>query len=162
MSDPLRPTPWRTLAITAVLGGGAMWLALTTIRSFDLDPPVVAWPTIVLLGVAALAGLGLAWVTWQRNHVVRRPADPTASVLTLAMGKAMILGGTALCAAYLAFSLFFLPRLDAAAPRDRVLRGAIAALVCAVLAIAGRLLERSCQVPDPPDDDEADQTADAS
>jgi hypothetical protein len=47
----------------------------------------------------------------------------------------------------------FLTRLDAAAPRDRVIRSAVAIVAGVVLCIMGLLLERACKVPLEPDED---------
>jgi sulfite exporter TauE/SafE len=56
---------------------------------------------------------------------------------------------------YFGFALMFLTRLDAAAPRDRVIRSALAIVAGIVLCIMGLLLERACKVPTEPDDEVA-------
>ena len=48
----------------------------------------------------------------------------------------------------------FLTRIDAAAPRDRVIRSGIAVLAGIALCITGLLLERACKVPGEDDDDD--------
>jgi Protein of unknown function (DUF3180) len=48
--------------------------------------------------------------------------------------------------------LMFLTRLDAAAPRDRVIRSAIAVVAGIVLCVMGLLLERACKVPTEPEE----------
>jgi hypothetical protein len=46
----------------------------------------------------------------------------------------------------------FLTRLDASAPRDRVIRSAVAVVAGIALCVMGLLLERACKVPTEPDD----------
>jgi hypothetical protein len=46
----------------------------------------------------------------------------------------------------------FLTRLDASAPRDRVIRSAVAVVAGIVLCVMGLLLERACKVPTEPDE----------
>ena len=53
---------------------------------------------------------------------------------------------------YFGFALMFLTRLDAAAPRDRVIRSAIAVVAGIVLCVMGLLLERACKVPTEPEE----------
>ena len=50
--------------------------------------------------------------------------------------------------------LMFVTRLDAAAPRDRVIRSAVAIVAGVVLCVMGLLLERACKVPTEPDEGE--------
>jgi hypothetical protein len=53
----------------------------------------------------------------------------------------------------------FVTRIDADAPRDRVIRSAVAVVAGVGLAVAGLLLERACRVPGPgPEEEEAEDT----
>ena len=48
----------------------------------------------------------------------------------------------------------FLTRIDAVAPRDRVIRSGVAVLGGIALCITGLALERACKVPGEDDDDD--------
>ena len=75
-----------------------------------------------------------------------------------ALGKASALAGALVAGGYFGFAVMFLTRLDAAAPRDRVIRSAVAIAAGVVLCVMGLLLERACKVPTEPDEgEEADE-----
>ena len=74
----------------------------------------------------------------------------------LVLGKASALAGAIVAGGYFAFALMFVTRIDAEAPRDRVIKSAIAVVVGIALAAAGLRLERACKVPGSDDDDEKD------
>ena len=84
-------------------------------------------------------------------QVRRERIEPQRAVAFLVLGKASALAG-ALVAGGAGFALMFLTRLDAAAPRDRVIRSALAVIAGIVLCVMGLLLERACKVPTEPDD----------
>lgn len=156
MAEPaLTPTRPRTLVLAALLGAAVAFLWLTVVTGFDLTVPEVPWATPVLLAAAAAAGAVLARVTHVRNHVVQRPGDPTRSVATLAIARAMMLGGALLGGGYLLFGLYFVPTMQAVSPRERVLRGLVTAAVAVLVVAAGWAVERACQAPRPPDDQES-------
>ena len=136
-----------------MFGGLAGWLIVITANALDLIPPSVPWtaPTGLVL-VAALVG-GLAYSTHQRIQVRRERIDPQRAVAFLVLGKASALGGAVVGGGYLAYALMFLTRLDAAGPRDRVIRSALAVLAGLALMITGLLLERACKVPRDHDED---------
>ena len=102
---------------------------------------------------AALVG-ALAYNTHQRIQVRRERVEPSRAVAFLVLGKASALAGALVAGGYLGFALMFLGRLDAAAPRERVIRSAVAIVAGIALCIAGLRLERACKVPR---DDEDDQ-----
>jgi hypothetical protein len=52
----------------------------------------------------------------------------------------------------------FVTRLDAAAPRDRVIRSAVAVVASLALCGVGLLLERACRVPGRRSDDDEDDS----
>ena len=97
----------------------------------------------------------MAYATHQRIQVRRERIEPQRAVAFLVLGKASALAGALVAGGYLGFALMFLTRLDAAAPRDRVIRSAIAVVAGIVLCVMGLLLERACKVPTEPDDDAA-------
>jgi H+/Cl- antiporter ClcA len=146
-------TPLRALVVAAIFGGLAGWLLVVTANAFDLIPPEVPWTApIGLILVAALVG-ALAYVTHQKIQVRRERMDPQRAVAFLVLGKASALAGALVAGGYFGFALMFLTRLDAAAPRDRVIRSAVAIVAGVALCVMGLLLERACKVPSEPDED---------
>ena len=146
-------TPFRALVVAAVFGGLSGWLVVVIANAFDLIPPEVPWTApIGLILVAALVG-ALAYATHQRIQVRRERIEPQQAVALLVLGKASALAGALVAGGYFAFALMFLTRLDAAAPRDRVIRSAVAIVAGVALCIMGLLLERACKVPTEPDED---------
>jgi H+/Cl- antiporter ClcA len=148
-------TPVRALVVAAMFGGLAGWLLGVTTNAFDMIAPEVPWsaPIGVIL-VTALVG-ALAYSTYQRIQVRRERMEPSRAVAFLVLGKASALAGAVLVGGYLAYALLFVNRLEAAAPRDRVIRSAITVLAGAALCGVGLLLERACRVPRDDDDDQA-------
>jgi H+/Cl- antiporter ClcA len=146
-------TPFRALVVAAIFGGLAGWLLVVTANAFDLIPPEVPWTApIGLILVSALVG-ALAYATHQRIQVRHERMDPQRAVAFLVLGKASALAGALVAGGYFGFALMFLTRLDAAAPRDRVIRSAVAIVAGIVLCIMGLLLERACKVPSEPDEE---------
>ena len=147
-------TPWRALLVAALFGGLAAWLVVVTANAFDMLPPRIPWSApIGLVVFAALVG-ALAWSTHQRLQVRRERMEPQRAVAFLVLGKASALAGAAVAGGYLGFALMFLTRIDAATPRDRVIRSAVAVVAGVALAIAGLRLERACKVPGLDDEDD--------
>ena len=151
-------TPRRALVVAALFGGLAGWLVVVTAGALDLIPPRIPWSApIGLVVFAALVG-ALAWSTHQRIQVRRERMEPQRAVAFLVLGKASALAGALVAGGYLGFALNFLTRLDAASPRDRVIRSAVAVVAGLALIVGGLLLERACKVPGS-DDDEQDPDA---
>ena len=120
---------------------------MVTANAFDLIPPEVPWTApIGLILAAALVG-ALAYLTHQRIQVRRERIEPSRAVAFLVLGKASALAGALVAGGYFGFALMFLGRLDADAPRERVIRSAVAIVAGIALCIAGLLLERACKVP---------------
>ncbi len=165
MADPSPPsggsidlTPLRALVVAALFGGLAGWLLVVIANAFDLTPPEVPWTApIGLILVAALVG-GLAYTTHQRIQVRRERMEPSRAVALLVLGKASALAGALVAGGYFAYALMFLTRLDAAAPRDRVIRSAVAVVAGLALCGVGLLLERACRVPGGRSDDDEDES----
>jgi H+/Cl- antiporter ClcA len=140
-------TPLRALVVAALFGGLTGWLLVVIFNAFDATPPEVPWTAPVgLVVVAALVG-GLAYTTHQRIQVRRERVEPSRAVGLLVLGKASALAGALVAGGYFAYALMFLTRLDAAAPRDRVVRSAVAVVAGLALCGLGLLLERACRVP---------------
>lgn len=152
-SGSVNLTPFRALVVAALFGGLAGWLLVVIANAFDLIPPEVPWTApIGLILVAALVG-ALAYATHQRIQVRHERMEPQRAVAFLVLGKASALAGALVAGGYFGFALMFLTRLDAAAPRDRVIRSAVAIVAGVALCIMGLLLERACKVPSEPDED---------
>jgi H+/Cl- antiporter ClcA len=148
----LRLTPFRTLVVAALFGGLAGWLLVVIANAFDVIPPEVPWTApIGLILVAALVGV-LAYSTHQRIQVRHERMEPQRAVAFLVLGKASALAGALVAGGYFGFAFMFLTRLDAAAPRDRVIRSVVAIVAGIVVCAMGLLLERACQVPTEPDE----------
>jgi H+/Cl- antiporter ClcA len=154
----LHLTPVRTLVVAALFGGLGGWLLVVIANAFDVIPPEVPWTApIGLILVAALVGV-LAYATHQRIQVRHERMEPQRAVAFLVLGKASALAGALVAGGYFGFAFMFLTRLDAAAPRDRVIRSAVAIVAGIVLCAMGLLLERACKVPAEPDEGtEADE-----
>lgn len=148
-------TPFRALVVAAVFGGLAGWLIVVVANAVDAVPPRIPWSAPIGLAVfAALVGV-LAYSTYQRIQVRRERMEPQRAVAFLVLGKASALAGALVAGGYFGFALLFLTRLDAAAPRDRVIHSAVAIVAGVALCIAGLRLERACKVPGSDDEDDA-------
>lgn len=131
---------------------------MVSANALDLVAPIVPWTApLALVLITALVGV-LAYTTRQRIQIRHERMEPQRAVAFLVLGKASALGGALVAGAYLGFALNFVGRMDAAGPRDRVIRSAVAVGVGIVLCVAGLLLERACKVPgnDEDNDLEAD------
>jgi hypothetical protein len=149
-------TPVRALVVAALFGGLAGWLLVITANALDLIPPEIGWSApIGLILAAALVG-ALAYFTHQRIQVRRERIEPSRAVAFLVLGKACALAGALVAGGYLGFALMFLGRLDADAPRERVIRSSVAIVAGIALCVAGLLLERACKVPRDEEDDQGD------
>jgi uncharacterized membrane protein len=153
-SGSVKLTPLRALIVAAMFGGLAGWLLGVTTNALDLIAPEVPWtaPIGVIL-VTAMVG-ALAYSTYQRIQVRRERVEPNRAVAFLVLGKASALAGAVVVGGYLGYALLFIGRLEAAAPRDRVIRSAVTVLAGAALCGVGLLLERACKVPRQDDDDQ--------
>jgi hypothetical protein len=152
----IKITPPRALAVAALFGALAGWLVVAAANGFDLVAPQVPWTAPVgLFLITALVGV-IAYSTFQRIHVRRQRIEPQRAVAFLVLGKASALAGALVAGGYLTYALMFITRLDAAAPRDRVIKSAVAAVAGIALAIAGLLLERACRVPKSDDEEEVE------
>ena len=150
----IKITPPRALAVAALFGALAGWLVVAAANSFDLTAPQVPWTApLGVFVIAALVGV-LAYTTYQRIHVHRERIDPQRAVAFLVLGKASALAGALVAGGYLTYALMFVTRLEAVAPRDRVIKSAIAVVAGVALTVAGLLLERACRVPKSDLDDE--------
>ena len=147
-------TPLRALVVAAVFGGLAGWLVVVVTSALGAVVPRIPWTAPIGLAVfAALVGM-LAYNTHQRIQVRRERMEPSRAVAFLVLGKASALAGALVAGGYLGFAVMFLTRLDAASPRDRVIRSAVAVVAGVALCVAGLRLERACKVPGSDDEDD--------
>ncbi len=158
----VEPTSRRALLVAAAFGAVAGWLVVVVANALDVVPPQVPWTApLALVVIAALVGV-LARTTHQQIQVRRQRVDPQRAVAFLVLGKASALAGSFVAAGYLAFALMFVARVDADAPRERVIRAGVAVAAGVVLMITGLLLERACRVPGGDDEDEPDRESGAT
>ena len=152
----VRTTSPRALAVAAIFGALSGWLIVAASNGFDLVAPQVPWTApIGVLIIAGLVGV-LAYTTHTRIQVRKERMDPQRAVAYLVLGKASALAGALIAGGYLAYALMFVTRMDADAPRDRVIRSAVAVVAGVGLAVAGLLLERACRVPGPGAEEEGE------
>ncbi|MBI4901746.1 MAG: DUF3180 domain-containing protein [Actinobacteria bacterium] len=152
----VQPTRLRALVLAALVGAGLTFLVMLSVSSFGTTMPVVPWTTPVLMFAGAAAAAVLARVTHVRNHVVRRPPDVNRSLATLAIAKALLIGGSLLAGGYLVFALFSVGHLDAPLPRDRLVIGLVTTVAAVGVVLAGWALERACRTPDDDEDENGD------
>lgn len=133
--------------VAALFGVLGAWLVVVISNSLDLLPPQVPWTAPVAIGLIAVLVGALAYNTSQRIQVRRERVDPQRAVTFLVLGKASALAGALVAGGYLTYGVMFLSRWEADAPRERVIKAAVAAIAGVALCVAGLLLERACKVP---------------
>jgi membrane protein implicated in regulation of membrane protease activity len=152
----VQPTRIRALVLAAVVGGGLTFLILLGVSAYAVTMPNVPWTTPILMFAGAVAAAVLARVTYLRNHVVRQPQDPRRALSTLAIAKALLIGGSLLAGGYLVFALFSVGHLDAPLPKQRLVIGLVTAASAICLVVSGWALERACRTPDDRKDENPD------
>ena len=148
--DPsMRPTSLSALVVAGLAAAAVGWLLLS---SFYSQMPRLPWLPIIVLAALAVAEAFLAQNTSAR--IQRKPGagrvDPLAVARYAVLAKASSLAG-ALFAGFSAGLLAWLALEPTKAARDDVpaaIGGVVAALA---LAGAALWLERSCRVPEEPD-----------
>ncbi len=151
----VRPTSWRSIALAALVGaavGFGLFFGLDRLQQPLPVPPLIAAGSLAVLAAVVGWQARVTRITLHRRH---ETLTPTAGVALLALGKTALLAGAGLAGAYAAIAVHTLPQLEAALPRERIV-GALASMLAALgLAVAGRLLERACEIPNPPPDDQS-------
>ncbi|MDQ7993204.1 MAG: DUF3180 domain-containing protein [Propionicimonas sp.] len=158
MAEPaptVRLTSWRTIALSALVGAVVGWGVF-----FALDRLSLALPIPPLAGAGAIAVIAavVGWQARQTRRAIHRRHErvqPNLAVALLALGKTAVIAGAALAGTYAAIVLYSLPHLDAESPRARVVGAGVSLLACVGLAVAGRMLERACEIPNPPPEDQS-------
>lgn len=128
-------------------------LFMVLITGRDGVPPLVPWTGPITVLIIGLAVGALAYALHQRLQVHRIRIEPRLAVAWLAVGKAAALVGALLAGGYLGFGMRFVTQLSIEAPRERVIRSAVAVACGIGVAVAGLRVERACQVPDNDDED---------
>ena len=153
--DPsMRPTSLSVLVVAGLAAAAVGWLLLS---AFYAQMPRLPWLPIIVLGTLAIIEAILAQNTAAR--IQRKPGAPRVDTLAVAryavLAKASSLAG-ALFAGFSAGLLAWLALEPTRAARDDV-PAAVAGVVAALTLVAAALwLERSCRVPEQPDDEEED------
>lgn len=149
--DPsLGPTQPATLLVGGLAAAAAGWLLLSFF--YGRMPPLPWLPTVTVAGLAALeAFLAQNTAARIRHRPGAGPVDPLAVARYAVLAKASSLAG-ALFAGFSAGLLGWLALEPTKAATDDI-PAAISALIASSALIAAALwLERSCRVPDEPDD----------
>jgi D-serine dehydratase len=134
--------------------GVLVGLTIVLITGRNGVAPLVPWTGPITVGVLGLIVGALAYYLHQRLQVYRIRMEPRLAVGWLAVGKAAGLVGALLAGGYFGFAVRFVTELSIEAPRERVIRSAVAVACGIGTAIAGRQVERACQVPGGDNDDE--------
>lgn len=144
-------TAWRTVALVALGGVAGGWVLYFGLDRLSLPLPV---PPLLGAGVVAVLAVVVGWLAYLTRRAIRRhePIAPTSAMARLALGKTALLGGAALAGAYAGVALHATSFLEAELPRARAIGALWSLAACVVLAIAGRRLERACELPPPPPD----------
>ncbi|MDO9379511.1 MAG: DUF3180 domain-containing protein [Nocardioidaceae bacterium] len=157
----MRRTSPVALALLAAVGLVAGRSIRIVVENAGGIVPSVPWTAPVALFFVALALGGLAWSTYTSLHRDRRRMQADRGVRLLALAKSCAIVGAVVTGGYLGFALSFVDAMDAALPRERVLRSLVAAAGAACLVVASLLLERSCEVPRDDEDERAGPSGDA-
>lgn len=156
MAEPpgsVRSTSAGTLAAAGALGlvlGSAVRPAVE--RAGGIVPSV-PWLSVLALAFLATMLGALALGTHRTLHERHERIDPRRAVALLVLGKACALAGAAVAGGYLGFGLSFVASMEAALPRERVLRSGLAVLMAIAVVVTALLLERACRVSADPDDE---------
>lgn len=148
------PTRPASLLVAGLAAAAVAWLLISTFyRNF---PPLPWLPTITIAGLAVLEGYAAQNT---RARIQRRPGrdpvDPLLVARFVVLAKASALAGSIFAgfSAGLLVWLVFEPTRAAANDVPAATAGLVAALA---LVAAALWLERSCRVPEPPDQERRD------
>lgn len=147
------PTSWQSVGVAAVVGLGLGWSLFTALDRLTGEVPQLPLAVTLLVAVLAAVVGAQAALTHRTIQVHRLPVPPRRAVALLVLGRACLLGGSALVGGYLAITAFLWRRLELNLPLERVVSPAVAVVASAALAAAGAFLERACRVPRPPKED---------
>ncbi|MBX7264841.1 DUF3180 domain-containing protein [Micromonospora sp. Llam7] len=146
------PTRISTLVVTALAAAAVAWLLVSSLY-YDQLPPLPWLPVVTLAGLAVLEAYAAINT---RGRIERRPGREPVNPLVVArfvvLAKASALVGAIFAGGYAGLAGWLLVQPTRAATDDRP--AAVAGLLASVALVAAALwLERSCRVPDRPDDE---------
>ena len=152
--DPsIGPTKPSLLAVAGLAAAAAGWLLLSV---FYGRMPALPWlPTLTVAALAVVEGI-LAQNT--RARIERRPGHPRVQPLAVARYAVLARASSLAAAIFAGFAAGLLAWLFLEPTRaaDDDIPAAAAALAASLALVGAALwLERSCRVPEQPDDDEA-------
>lgn len=153
MKPRLRRSSPVVLAIVAAVGLVLGRSVRLVVEGAGAIAPSVPWASPIVLFFLAVVLGERAWATYRAVHRDRLGIEPVDGVRLLALAKACALGGVFIAGLYLGYALSFAGDMEAALPRERVLRSAVAFVASACVVAAAVLLERACEVPTDDDDD---------
>lgn len=159
MEEPGGPRPlvqrvsWRSVILAALVGALVGYGLFVGLSVFGRELPRLTVVVVLTIAVVAAIVGWLAYLTNRTIHVRLETMPPQQAMVMLALGKTSLIAGAALAGGYAAIVVHALPQLDAAYPRERALYAGLAAVAAVGLVIAGRLLERACEIPKAPPDD---------
>ncbi|MEV1286014.1 DUF3180 domain-containing protein [Micromonospora sp. NPDC049679] len=145
------PTRPATLVVSALAAAAVAWLLVTSY--YTVFPPLPWLPTVTLMGLAVLEAYAAVNT---RARVERRPGrdpvDPLAVARFVVLAKASSLVGAIFAGFYAGLLVWLVIEATNAASNDIP---ATASGLIASLALVGAALwlERSCRVPQRPDDE---------
>ncbi|MFI5955491.1 DUF3180 domain-containing protein [Cryptosporangium sp. NPDC051539] len=151
----LTPTRPGSLALVVLVACVAAW-ALA--NRFYGDLPTFTW--FPALSIALLAVFEVIVARATKAKIERQedagPVEPLAVARFAALAKASSLGGALFVGLYAGLLLYLLSERSRLAAAADDLPECTGGLIAAVLLVAAALwLERSCRIPDPPDDEES-------
>lgn len=149
----LQLTTLRQMLVAGLCGFGIGWVLVATLEVFGQVTPLTPWSLLLVLGLVALGALVYAPWLKHRLRIDRSLVDHQEALIALVVGKMMALTGMVVGGAHLSYALLNLPRLEAALPMARLIRGLICVAVCLVFTFAGARLERVCLAKGGDDDD---------
>ena len=138
--------------------GALIGWTIVAVTGRDGVPIRVAWSGPITLLAAAAVLVCLAYVLHLRLQVNRLRIPDRQAVAWLALGKAGAVVGALMAGGYFGFAIRFVPDVQTDAPRERVIRSAVAIIGGIVIMLASLRVERACLVP--PDDPKANQDKD--
>ncbi|SCL40028.1 Protein of unknown function [Micromonospora pallida] len=149
--DRLGPTRPATLVVAGLAAAALAWLLISV--AYGAMPDLPWLPVITLAGLAVLEGYAAVNT---RGRIERRPGRDPVNPLMVArfvvLAKASALAGAIFAGFYAGLSGWLFVERTRAAAEDRP--AALAGLAASLALVAAALwLERSCRVPERPDDE---------
>lgn len=149
-------TRFSTLALVAGAALGAGWLLVTLLKTQGTYLAPVPWVVGPVLLVLAGVVLWSAWAVRAYQHGRRPDLSALRAARTAALAKAAAITGSLLAGWYGAQALVALADAQFESQQERALVAGVACACAVVLAVAGVVGERFCQLPPPSDEQELD------